>query len=106
MLSLVKSTLQDKGAVLASYKETLTCSTWNLFIADVEAEFAVTEKLIKIDLESAEKPTAVIDDSTAKRLLYALYACPHGVLRMSDDMRLVETSTNLASVKMGEITEF
>ena len=90
------------AAVPASYKETLRVQL-NLFIADVEAEFAVTEKLIKIDLESAEKPTAVIDDSTAKRLLYALYACPHGVLRMSDDMPgLVETSTNLASVKMGE----
>ena len=49
------------------------------------------------------KPAVVIDDSTAKRLLYALYACPHGVLRMSDDMPgLVETSTNLASVKMGD----
>ena len=90
------------AAVPASYKETLRVQL-NLFIADVEAEFAVTEKQIKIDLESAEKPTAVIDDSTAKRLLYALYACPHGVLRMSDDMPgLVETSTNLASVKMGE----
>ena len=90
------------AAVPASYKETLRVQL-NLFIADVEAEFAVTEKQIKIDLESVEKPTAVIDDSTAKRLLYALYACPHGVLRMSDDMPgLVETSTNLASVKMGE----
>ncbi|MCB9071314.1 MAG: aminoacyl-histidine dipeptidase [Prevotellaceae bacterium] len=90
------------AAVPASYKETLRVQL-NLFIADVEAEFAVTEKQIKIDLESVSKPVAVIDDSTAKRLLYALYACPHGVLRMSDDMPgLVETSTNLASVKMGE----
>ena len=38
-----------------------------------------------------------------KNLLNALYACPHGVKAMSQDMSdLVETSTNLASVKMQE----
>ncbi|HPW89803.1 MAG TPA: aminoacyl-histidine dipeptidase [Paludibacteraceae bacterium] len=90
------------AAVPSSYKETLRVRL-NLFITDVEAEFAATEKQIKIDLESVSKPATVIDDATAKRLLYALYASPHGILRMSDDMPgLVETSTNLASVKMLE----
>ena len=90
------------AAVPANYKETLRVQL-NMFIADMEAEFASTEKNLKIDLESVVKPSEVIDESTAKRLLYALYACPHGVLRMSDDIPgLVETSTNLASVKMGD----
>ena len=35
------------------------------------------------------------------RLLEALYSAPHGVVSMSRDLEgLVETSTNLASVKM------
>jgi len=38
---------------------------------------------------------------TSDKLLHALYACPHGVIAMSKDMPgLVETSTNLASIKM------
>lgn len=90
------------AAVPSNYKETLRVQL-NLFIADVEAELAIAEKNFTMVLESTVKPAVVIDDSTAKRLLYALYACPHGVLRMSDDMPgLVETSTNLASVKMGD----
>ena len=41
------------------------------------------------------------DRDTTKRLLQTIYACPHGVFAMSQDMPgLVETSTNLASVKM------
>ncbi|MDY0182295.1 MAG: M20/M25/M40 family metallo-hydrolase, partial [Proteiniphilum sp.] len=38
---------------------------------------------------------------TAEKLLLSLCACPHGVIGMSSDIEgLVETSTNLASVKM------
>jgi dipeptidase D len=43
----------------------------------------------------------VIDKKTSNALLNVLYACPHGIKAMSRDMPgLVETSTNLASVKM------
>ena len=46
------------------------------------------------------RKTAIDQDTTA-RLLKALYAAPHGVYAMSQDIPgLVETSTNLASVKM------
>jgi dipeptidase D len=39
--------------------------------------------------------------SFSDRFLHVLYACPHGVKAMSRDIPgLVETSTNLASVKM------
>ncbi|MEG1564174.1 MAG: M20/M25/M40 family metallo-hydrolase, partial [Bacteroides sp.] len=42
-----------------------------------------------------------IDPDTTERLCAALTACPHGVYAMSQDIPgLVETSTNLASVKM------
>ena len=54
-------------------------------------------------MESAERPAYHIDRTTAEKLIYALHACPHGVMGMSHDIEgLVETSTNLASVKMKE----
>jgi dipeptidase D len=46
-------------------------------------------------------PDFVIDENTQYNLVNALYACPHGVIEMSRDMEnMVETSTNLASVKI------
>ncbi len=46
-------------------------------------------------------PKFAIDGNTAAALIYGLYGAPHGVLGMSAELKgLVETSTNLASVKM------
>lgn len=46
-------------------------------------------------------PKFAIDSNTAAALVYGLYGAPHGVLGMSAELKgLVETSTNLASVKM------
>lgn len=88
------------AAVPFAYKETLRASL-NIFSADVEAELAKTEPHLSIELASTTMPEFIIDNMTSNKLLNALYACPHGVLRMSDDLPgLVETSTNLASVKM------
>lgn len=73
---------------------------FNQFIAEVEDEYAGIENTMVLDLQSDDIPLQVIDKSTAEKLLLALYACPHGVVDMSRDMPgLVETSTNLASVK-------
>lgn len=73
----------------------------NHYIADVEKELGETEPNMLITLESEKLPVTVIDKKTSNALLNALYACPHGVKAMSKDMPgLVETSTNLASVKM------
>ena len=72
----------------------------NIFAAAVKAELAVTEKNLKLDLDSTKTPEFVIDKNTQDRLLKSLYACPHGVYEMSRTINnLVETSTNLASVK-------
>ncbi len=47
------------------------------------------------------EPTKAIDETTAASLIYALNCAPHGVLSMSNELKgLVETSTNLASIKM------
>ncbi len=73
---------------------------FNNFSAKVKTEFERNEPGLQIKMEIVEKPEFVIDDKTFKMLLNALYACPHGVLEMSSSMEgMVETSTNLASVK-------
>ena len=47
-------------------------------------------------MESTDRPEYHIDNATAEKLIYALHACPHGVIGMSHDIEgLVETSTNL-----------
>jgi len=66
----------------------------------IKEELRVMEPDLRFTVESAEKPAFIIDSDTQFRLLNALYACPHGVIAMTADMpELVETSTNLASVK-------
>ncbi len=73
----------------------------NLFIPEIEEELKITDPNVKIYIESITAPLSVIDKQTTNNLLNAIYACPHGVLGMSYDLEgLVETSTNLASVKM------
>lgn len=73
----------------------------NVFTAEVENELAVTEPDVKLVLESETPRAKAIDPDTTARLVKALYAVPHGVYAMSQDIPgLVETSTNLASIKM------
>ena len=75
----------------------------NHFAADVENELKHVDKNVRLVMESTDKPDFYIDNATAEKVIYALHACPHGVLGMSHDIEgLVETSTNLASVKMKE----
>jgi dipeptidase D len=54
-------------------------------------------------METVEAPQTCFAEALSDRLTDALLACPHGVMGMSHEMEgLVETSTNLASVKMKE----
>lgn len=73
------------------------------FTKDLIYEFRTTEPDMEITLSEAEKPAFVVDMLSQDNLLNVLYACPHGVLAMSREIPgFVETSTNLASVKMKE----
>ena len=75
----------------------------NHFAADVENELKHVDPNVQLAMESTDRPEYHIDNATAEKLIYALHACPHGVIVMSHDIEgLVETSTNLASVKMKE----
>ena len=78
----------------------------NHYIAELEIELGDVEPKMQILLESEILPESVIDKKTSNALLNVLYACPHGVKAMSRDMpNMVETSTNLASIKMTENQE-
>jgi len=73
------------------------------FNAILKDEFKITDPGLLVSYQPTELPSFLIDLSTQERLLNSLYACPHGVIAMSADVpNFVETSTNLASVKMTE----
>ena len=74
---------------------------FNDFAARLKAEYAVTDPGIFFQAEPVGWEQGAIDRGTARRLIQALIAIPHGVTAMSADIPgLIETSTNLASVKM------
>ncbi|MBQ5776438.1 MAG: aminoacyl-histidine dipeptidase [Bacteroidaceae bacterium] len=76
---------------------------FNCHIATVEDELRGVDALTGSGMETADVPATCIDDKTAHNLISALYAAPHGVIAMSRELPgLVQTSTNLASVKMRE----
>lgn len=89
-------------AIPMAYKEDIRVML-NHYIATIESEIGDVEKDFFMTLETTDMPELFIPEADAKRLLQALYACPHGMTAMSKTMPgLVETSTNLASVKMKE----
>lgn len=76
---------------------------WNVFASEMEFEFERSEPKLKMIHQSVALPEFVIDLATQSHLLNLIAACPHGVLEMSSRMiGMVETSTNLASVKFSD----
>ena len=69
----------------------------------IKFEFRSTEPNLRVVLEPIEQPACLIDRQTQYNLLNSLFACAHGVLAMSREIEnFVETSTNLASIKMDD----
>ena len=67
----------------------------------IKFEFRTTEPDMNIAIAECDMPRFLIDAQTQDNLLNAVYACAHGVLAMSREVpNFVETSTNLASIKM------
>lgn len=72
----------------------------NVYLSEVENEFAVTEPNLVMELESESPRAEVMEQEAMKKFLLSLYAVHNGVYAMSQDIPgLVETSSNLASVK-------
>lgn len=73
---------------------------WNLYAADVEEEYSVTEKSMEFLLSSEDAATQAIDKTSSTKFIAALQAVDNGVFAMCQDIDLVETSSNLASIHM------
>lgn len=85
---------KEKENLISDFKEysKKTIKEWQNFEPD-----------LKFLQENVEVPDFVIDKNAQENLTKAISDCPHGVLRMSENMEgMVETSTNLASVKFIE----
>lgn len=66
----------------------------------IRDEYKITETDLKVEIIEAEVPLQVMSKDTQDKLLNSLYACPHGVIAMSQSIaNFVETSTNLAAVR-------
>ena len=95
---------REAKAVIAAEPDTLDIINERLeaYAADVAEEYGAIETELKLGFEEIELPEAkAIDEMTSWNLITALCAAPHGVLAMSQEIEnFVETSTNLASVKM------
>lgn len=73
------------------------------FAEEMRAEYAYTEPDLTMELTRAAAPASVIDATTQHNLLHALVGVANGPVAMSFAMPgLVETSTNLASVKFAD----
>ena len=95
---------REAKAVIAAEPDTLDIINERLeaYAADVAEEYGAIETELKLGFEDVEPSEAkAIDEMTTWNLITALCAAPHGVLAMSQEIEnFVETSTNLASVKM------
>ncbi|MFA5330181.1 MAG: aminoacyl-histidine dipeptidase [Prolixibacteraceae bacterium] len=89
--------------VLPHAQKEILMVEWNVFSTEMEFEYERSEDKLLLQHQTVELPEFVIDLDCQDRLLKLISACPHGVLEMSSRMiGMVETSTNLASVKFKE----
>ena len=97
---------REAKAVIAAEPDTLDMINERLeaYADDVAEEYGAVEKDLNLGYSDYEGDVRdAIDEMTAWNLVTALCASPHGVLAMSQEIEnFVETSTNLASVKMTE----
>ena len=95
---------REAKAVIAAEEETLDIINERLeaYAEEVAEEYGAIEKNLNLGYAEYENHgQKAIDEMTAWNLVTALCASPHGVLAMSQEIEnFVETSTNLASVKM------
>jgi dipeptidase D len=86
--------------VVPSSQQDNVLKTLDQHINIIKNEYVINEPDLEINIRENKMPEKIIDLNTQKILINALYACPHGIFEMSTRMEgMVETSTNLASVK-------
>jgi len=90
-------------AVPSEMKENVKAD-WNVFAAQVEDEFHVTDTQMVWTMESTEAEP-VIDSAVARRFITALQAVDNGIYAICQDPELngmVETSSNIAAIHTAE----
>ncbi|MCF0172134.1 MAG: aminoacyl-histidine dipeptidase [Bacteroidales bacterium] len=96
---------REASAVIAfpeQYEDEIL-AIWNEFCRNLSAEYAATDPGISFEAEPVTWTEGTVETEVAYRLIAALVYAPHGVLAMSTELKgIVETSSNLASVKMKE----
>lgn len=66
-------------------------------------ELSYTDPNLKVLVSECKMPDFVIDKETQAKIVHALYICPNGVMHMTPNIPgLVESSTNLATLKIEE----
>lgn len=93
---------REAEAVVAVPDASGITGRFSAFASGLKAEFSVTDPDIRLECVQYDGTLdEAICSETAQNLVMALMAAPHGVLAMSSEIEgLVETSTNLASVKV------
>lgn len=92
---------EGKAVVIVAKKnEEHVVKAFDALAAALRKEFRTTEPLMKLELLATAMPEKAIGTADTNRLVQLLIALPHGVEEMSREMpNLVETSTNLASIR-------
>ncbi|MCH5217850.1 MAG: aminoacyl-histidine dipeptidase [Muribaculaceae bacterium] len=86
--------------VLSDHKDEVV-KALNEYADAIRNEYKGLEPNMKLEINEIERPEFCIDSATSLALVRSIYSAPHGVYSMSRDLEnLVETSTNLAAVKM------
>jgi dipeptidase D len=87
--------------IVLDNKDCEKLTSWiNEFHITLADEIGDLEKELRVSVKPCEMPEYVMDSENQAKLINALSCCPHGVIAWSREMDdLVETSTNLASVK-------
>ncbi len=88
-------------AIIAVPDVDATIKRLNGFGNDLRNEYLKTDPDVTVSGEPYRCTEKPVEGDVARKLIMALFACPHGVETMSQDIPgLVETSTNLAAVRM------
>lgn len=92
---------RECDAIIAVPDVDATIARLVAFGEDLKLEYSKTDPCLTVSGEAYRCTEKPVEDDVARRLITSLFACPHGVEAMSQDIPgLVETSTNLASVRM------
>ena len=68
-----------------------------------KSEYSTTDPGVAASCKPCDMPKQVLNEMLQIDIMNALYVCPHGVVAMSQDIKdFVETSSNLASIKIAD----